>query len=106
MICIKRQDNGGGFSWTAEDADGVIGQITVKAGKIPEIAQLEFEQPEIGDGLIKTAAAFFASAGIPVIRFSVESDNAKEVALAAGFVQTGNGLELDPAHVKRACGNH
>ncbi len=104
MICIKRQETGSGdLLWTAEDADGVIGQITVTTGSTPAIILLDFEEPEIGDGLIKTAAAFFASAGIPMVRFSVGSESAKEAALAAGFVQTPNGLELDPAHVKRAC---
>lgn len=104
MICIKRQETGSGdLLWTAEDADGVIGQITVTTGSTPVIILLEFKEPEIGDGLIKTAAAFFASAGIPTIRFAVESEKAKTAAFAAGFVQTPNGLELDPANVKRAC---
>lgn len=105
MICIKRQNNSSGdFIWTAEDADGVIGRVIVTTGKIPEIVQLEFEQEEIGDGLIKTAAAFFASAGIPIVRFTAVSEKSKSAAMAAGFVQTESGLELDPAHVKRACG--
>lgn len=106
MIAIKRGNGNGDFLWTAEDADGEIGNIVVRAGEIPVIVRLEFEQPEIGDGLIKTAAAFFASAGISKLRFTAESEKAGAAALAAGFIQTDGGFELDPAQVKRACGNH
>jgi len=105
MIYIKpveRED--GQFSWIAEDSDGVIGQIAVKAGKVPVITQLEFEQFEIGDGLIKTAAAFFADAGVQKMRYCVESEKAKKAAIAAGFSQTENGFELNPGHVKHSCG--
>jgi len=107
MICIKRQDyKDGQFCWIAEDANGVIGQITIKAGDVPEIIRLEFEQAEIGDGLIKTAAAFFAAAGVQKMSISDDSDKTREVAFTAGFIQTKTGLELDPAHVKRNCGGH
>ncbi|HOP10541.1 MAG TPA: hypothetical protein PK629_03520 [Oscillospiraceae bacterium] len=107
MICIKRNDlNNGQFCWIAEDADGVIGRIAVNAGDIPEVTQLEFQQKEIGDGLIKAAAAFFATAGVQKMRISIDSDEVKAAALAAGFLQTKTGFELDPTNVKRNCGGH
>ncbi len=104
MICIKRKDcEDGRFFWFAEDTGRVIGEIELKSGQIPEITKLIFEQPEIGDGLIKTAAAFFAAAGVSVLRFSPETQKNQEAALGAGFVQTVNGFELNPADVKRGC---
>jgi len=107
MICIRKTGyKDGCLSWTAEDESGEIGQIAARAGDIPEITQLKFEQPEIGDGLIKTAAAFFAETGIRRMRFAVHSGKAEAAALAAGFSKTEKGLEIDPGHVKRSCGGH
>jgi len=107
MICIKQiLCTSGQLGWTAEDGVGVIGRIIVKTEIIPEIIFLDFEQPEIGDGLIKTAAAFFATAGIGQVRFSIDSDKATEAAIAAGFFQTENGLMIDPSKVRRNCGGH
>ncbi|HNX14033.1 MAG TPA: hypothetical protein PK854_01310 [Oscillospiraceae bacterium] len=107
MIYIKHiEKEDGQFYWIAEDADGMIGQIAVKAGPVPVITQLEFEQFEIGDGLIKTAAVFFADAGVSKMRFSVTSDKAVKAAAAVGFLKTENGLELNPAHAIHSCGGN
>ena len=107
MICIKQiLCTSEQLGWTAEDGVGVIGRIIVKTEIIPEISFLDFEQPEIGDGLIKTAAAFFAAAGIRQIRFLVNTDKSKEAAIEAGFFQTENGLMIDPSKVRRSCDGH
>ena len=107
MISIKQiRNESGQLSWTAQDTVGEIGRITIKAGVIPEIILLDFEQPEIGDGLIKTAAAFFAAAGIRQVQLKVNSKKATEAAIAAGFIQKENGFVIDPAKVRRSCGGH